>query len=72
MRERQACRLQRPLGVDASKLGTLTRSDGTIQASYGGWPLYYWVKDTKPGDVTGQNVQGVWYVIGTDGQAIKG
>ena len=59
-------------GVDASKLGTLTRSDGTIQASYGGWPLYYWVKDAKPGDVTGQNVQGVWYVIGTDGQAIKG
>jgi predicted lipoprotein with Yx(FWY)xxD motif len=37
---------------------TLTRADGSIQVTYNGLPLYYWVKDTKPGDVTGQGVAG--------------
>ncbi|MFZ1911145.1 MAG: hypothetical protein WAU30_02165 [Propionicimonas sp.] len=58
-------------GVDDSKLGTLTRSNGSTQASYNGWPLYYWVKDTKPGDVTGQNVNAVWFVLDRDGDAVK-
>ncbi len=44
-------------------LGTLTRSDGTLQVTYNGMPLYYWAKDMKPGDVTGQGVGGVWYVV---------
>ena len=30
--------------------------------AYQGWPLYLWVKDTKPGDVTGDGVGGVWHV----------
>lgn len=58
-------------GVDDSKLGSLKRSDGSTQASYNGWPLYYWTKDTKPGDVTGQNVGSVWFVLDRDGDAIK-
>jgi predicted lipoprotein with Yx(FWY)xxD motif len=58
-------------GVDASKIGTLKRSDGTTQASYGGWPLYYWVKDKKPGDTTGQGVGGVWYLLNPQGKAIE-
>lgn len=58
-------------GVDASKIGTLKRSDGTTQASYGGWPLYYWVKDKKPGDITGQGVGGVWYLLNPQGKAIQ-
>ena len=29
--------------------------------AYDGWPLYLWVKDTKPGDVTGDMVGGVWH-----------
>ncbi|WP_127131251.1 hypothetical protein [Georgenia sp. SYP-B2076] len=57
-------------GVDASMLGTITRSDGATQASYGDWPLYYYAADTKAGDTTGQGVGGVWWVIGTDGKAI--
>jgi predicted lipoprotein with Yx(FWY)xxD motif len=28
-----------------------------------GKPLYYWVKDTKPGDKTGDNVQNVWHIV---------
>lgn len=59
-------------GVDDSKLGSFTRSDGSVQASYNGWPLYYWVQDTAPGQSTGQGVQGVWYVLDRDGDAVTG
>jgi len=54
-----------PTGPDAvaAGLGTTTRTDGTLQVTYNGVPLYYWAKDQKPGDTTGQNVGGVWFVI---------
>jgi predicted lipoprotein with Yx(FWY)xxD motif len=39
-------------------LGTLTRDDGSIQVTYNGMPLYLWMKDTKPGDATGDGVNG--------------
>ena len=29
--------------------------------AYKGWPLYLWVKDTKPGDTTGDGVGGTWH-----------
>ena len=58
-------------GVDDSKLGSFTRGDGSVQATYNGWPLYFWAKDTKPGDTTGQNVQSVWFVISRDGNPVK-
>jgi predicted lipoprotein with Yx(FWY)xxD motif len=37
-------------------LGTITRSDGTMQVTYNGMPLYGWQADQKPGDVTGNGV----------------
>jgi len=40
------------------QLGTLIRADGTIQVTYDGLPLYYWEGDTKPGDLTGNGVDG--------------
>jgi len=43
-------------GLAASKLATITRSDGTRQITYNGHPLYLFVKDQKPGDVKGQGV----------------
>jgi predicted lipoprotein with Yx(FWY)xxD motif len=58
-------------GVDSSLLGTTTRTDGTTQVTYNGWPLYYFAKDTKPGDVTGQKVGGVWFVISPKGEKIE-
>lgn len=57
-------------GVDAALLGTTERTDGTIQVTYGGWPLYYWVKDAAPGDTTGQDVGEVWYVVSPGGEAV--
>ncbi len=39
-------------------LGTLTRDDGSIQVTYNSKPLYFWMNDKKPGDVTGDGVNG--------------
>jgi len=50
-------------GVTGSLLGTTTRTDGTTQVTYNGWPLYYFQTDKVAGDTTGENVQGVWFVI---------
>jgi predicted lipoprotein with Yx(FWY)xxD motif len=58
-------------GVDDSLLGTTRATDGSTMATYNRWPLYYWVKDTKPGDVTGQAVEGVWWVMGPNGRPIR-
>jgi predicted lipoprotein with Yx(FWY)xxD motif len=54
-----------PTGPDAvsAGLGTIDRADGGVQVTYNGVPLYYWAKDAKPGDTTGQNVGGVWFVV---------
>lgn len=43
--------------------GLTTRTDGALQWTYGGKPLYLWIKDSKPGDVTGDGVGGVWHII---------
>ncbi|MBI3748805.1 MAG: hypothetical protein HY262_08170 [Chloroflexi bacterium] len=39
-------------------LSTLARADGTTQVAYDGLPLYAWQGDAKPGDVTGDGVDG--------------
>jgi predicted lipoprotein with Yx(FWY)xxD motif len=41
--------------------GVITRTNGDKQITYKGMPLYYWIKDTKSGDATGENVGGVWF-----------
>jgi predicted lipoprotein with Yx(FWY)xxD motif len=39
----------------------IDRKDGTKIWAYKGWPLYLWIKDTKPGETTGDGVGGVWH-----------
>ena len=39
----------------------IDRNDGTKQIAYKGQPLYLWVKDQNPGDMTGDGVKGVWH-----------
>ena len=41
----------------------VTRDDGSRQWAHRGKPLYTWVKDTKPGDRTGDKFNKVWHVI---------
>ena len=57
-------------GVDDSLVGTATLADGSLIVTYNKMPLYYWVKDAKPGDTTGQGVGDVWYVVSPDGKVI--
>ena len=60
-------------GLTASKLGTITRSDGTKQVTYNGHPLYLFRKDKKPGDVNGQGVTAfgaAWFVLSSSGNQI--
>jgi predicted lipoprotein with Yx(FWY)xxD motif len=54
-------------GVNAAKLGTVTRSGGSLQVTYGGKPLYYFFKDTRPGQVGGNFTDkwGKWSVVVT-------
>ncbi len=57
-----------PVGASASDkpVGDLTvikRDDGTMQWADHSKPLYTYVKDKAPGDVTGDKVNGVWHVV---------
>jgi predicted lipoprotein with Yx(FWY)xxD motif len=47
-------------------LGTIASPNGGLQVTYNGWPLYFWIKDQKPGDTTGQGVVGKWFVVPPD------
>jgi predicted lipoprotein with Yx(FWY)xxD motif len=40
----------------------ITRDDGSKQWAYKSKPVYFWVKDQKPGDKTGDGFNGVWHV----------
>ena len=42
--------------------GIIAREDGKRQWTYKGRPLYLWVKDRKPGDKTGDDLNKVWHV----------
>lgn len=53
------------------KLGTISTPDGKKQVTLNGMPLYYFAKDTKPGDILGQGVGGVWYLSDPSGAVIK-
>jgi predicted lipoprotein with Yx(FWY)xxD motif len=43
-------------------LATTTRTDGTLQVTYDGAPLYYFAGDRKAGDTNGQGLNGVWFM----------
>jgi predicted lipoprotein with Yx(FWY)xxD motif len=61
-------------GISARLLGTTHRSDGTLQVTYRGHPLYYYVNDVKPGQILCQNVDefgGTWLVVSPQGAAIR-
>ncbi len=54
--------------IDPSIVGTLTRADGSKQLTVGGWAVYRFAKDTKPGEAKGQAAQGAWFVIAPSGR----
>lgn len=48
------------------EFGTITRDDGALQVTRSGQPLYLYSQDVAPGDVTGQGVGNVWFVVSLD------
>lgn len=58
--------LRIPATLLAKDFGTITRADGAKQTTYKSWPLYYYIGDTKAGDVTGDQVGGIWFVSKPD------
>jgi predicted lipoprotein with Yx(FWY)xxD motif len=57
-------------GIDASLVGTVTRSDGSKQLTIDGYPLYLFGSDSEAGEAKGQAVGGVWWVLGANGEKI--
>ena len=61
-------------GIDPSKLGTTTTSSGAMQITYSGKPLFWFYKDTAPGQVKGNLTDkwGKWYAVTAAGKATSG
>jgi predicted lipoprotein with Yx(FWY)xxD motif len=60
-------------GAKASDLGTITRSDGTKQATYDGHPLYYFAGDSAAGQANGQGSDSFgakWWLVAPSGTKI--
>jgi predicted lipoprotein with Yx(FWY)xxD motif len=61
-------------GTKAALIGVARRTDGKLQATYAGRPLYYYVGDAKPGIVLCQNVRefgGLWLVVRGSGTLVR-
>jgi predicted lipoprotein with Yx(FWY)xxD motif len=59
----------------AGTFGTITRSDGSVQATFDGHPLYAFAGDTAPGQNKGNGLNaagGLWHEITTSGSAPAG
>ncbi len=60
-------------GVKSGLIGTSRRSDGRLQATYAGHPVYFYEGDNEPGEVLCQAVNefgGYWYVVRSNGKAV--
>jgi predicted lipoprotein with Yx(FWY)xxD motif len=53
-------------GVMQSLLGMITREDGTVQATYNGWPLYY----SASGSLDAHGDEGTWFLVTAAGEAV--
>ncbi len=75
-----------PSEMDRNDFSSFERTDGSMQTTFKGWPLYYFANDNQAGDINGENVNNVWYVakpdytimlsdnqlVGEDGKDYKG
>jgi len=56
--------IDEPEGYEDDDFGIITREDnGEEQVTYKGYPLYYFVNDMAEGDVNGQGLSGVWFIV---------
>ncbi|MEU9455550.1 hypothetical protein [Streptomyces sp. NPDC048277] len=55
-------------GVNPKQVGAIRRPDGQVQITVGGWPVYRFSGDGKPGDLNGQGLDGKWFAVGPTGE----
>ncbi|ALG08845.1 hypothetical protein [Kibdelosporangium phytohabitans] len=55
-------------GVRKASVGVVRRSDGALQVTVGGWPVYRHAADTRPGDTTGHGVGRRWFGLSPSGE----
>ncbi|HTX33271.1 MAG TPA: hypothetical protein VMD09_17965 [Solirubrobacteraceae bacterium] len=61
-------------GVNSKLLGTIKRSNRVLQVTYNGHPLYAFARDKTAGQINGEGANqfgGHWYVVNTNGNAVK-
>ena len=61
-------------GVNPKLLGTTRRTDGKLEVTYNGWPLYLYTPDRRPGQVNGEGANqfgAPWYLLNTAGKIVK-
>jgi len=62
-------------GARRKDLGTIKLPNGSYQVTYAGHPLYEFIKDTKPGEIVGENIgafNGIWHLTSIDGRPDAG
>ena len=67
--------------LDEGLLGSMKRTDGSVQVTFNGWPLYYYVKPTggepasaEDSELSGHGKRefgGTWYMVAPDGQPLS-
>jgi predicted lipoprotein with Yx(FWY)xxD motif len=61
-------------GIKTSLLGEIKRADGRMQVTYNHHPLYFFAKDTKKGQTTGEGVDAFgaeWYAVSPAGTTVE-
>ncbi|WP_300006875.1 hypothetical protein [Pseudonocardia sp.] len=54
-------------GVAQEAVGTITRPDGGVQLTIGGWPVYRYAADPAPGATDGHGVGEKWFAVDPEG-----
>ena len=57
--------------LDAAMFGSATRDDGSAQLTVNGQPLYTFSGDSAPGEVNGHGLNGVWFVVDSQGNPVE-
>ena len=54
-------------GLATTDVGVVRRRDGTVQLTVGGWPMYRFAGDLRPGQDAGHGIGGVWFAVTSTG-----
>ena len=55
-------------GVQPADVGLVRRPDGAVQLTLGGWPVYRFAGDLRPGRGSGHGIGGVWFAVAPTGK----